>query len=442
MTEVSPDTLEKKYQQIKEAESVTAGKDFMTTSDTQAAKNFKKAVTAAKNRRDMFWRSQAPELALMITGALEQLKETIKDPQVGVSALIDFYKRDNEIFERCDDSFGNVGDVFRITAAKMFAEYASQCASKDGIADEVLALQEDDDYGVRDVLIDKFSCFLDKDGIKRIVAILEKKASSEQDIIDQRSWLFMIESLAQQIKDGALFERTRERNWRGLNSRAYIDIAKVYFSSGDALMAHDRLQKASEHSSFDDFEYAELFRDVCRALGKTEEVNKISWDIFRQHRCMETLNELMAQIGEGKRAETIYKEVELIMVAKGLNVTDAKFLIEIGEVACAQDYIIERREQLDGDQYYHLPPLAENLEAKGLYLTAVVIYRALLEANLVRALSKYYSHGVRYLRRLDALANQVSDWKGIEPHADYAKKIKQLHGRKPSFWAKYERRER
>ncbi|MEI7751963.1 MAG: hypothetical protein WCJ71_07730, partial [Candidatus Omnitrophota bacterium] len=140
MTEVSPDTLEKKYQQIREVESVTAGKDFMTTSDTQAAKNFKKAVTAAKNRRDMFWRSQAPELALMITGALEQLKETIKDPQVGVSALIDFYKRDDEIFERCDDSFGNVGDVFRITAAKMFAEYASQCASKDGIADEVLAL--------------------------------------------------------------------------------------------------------------------------------------------------------------------------------------------------------------------------------------------------------------------------------------------------------------
>ncbi|HQB12371.1 MAG TPA: hypothetical protein PLX96_05280, partial [Candidatus Omnitrophota bacterium] len=118
------------------------------------------------------------------------------------------------------------------------------------------------------------------------------------------------------------------------------------------------------------------------------------------------------------------------------------FLIETGEVACAQDYIVERHDQLDGDQYYYLPPLAEDLEAKGLYLAAVVIYRALLEANLARALSKYYSHGVRYLRKLDALSGQVSDWKGIEPHAGYVRQIKHQHGRKPSFWGKYEQKER
>jgi hypothetical protein len=249
----------------------------------------------------------------------------------------------------------------------------------------------------------------------------------------------MIESLACQLKDGTLFERTRERNWQGLNSRAYIEIAKVYFSAGDALTAYDRLQKAAECGAKDDYHYTELLREVCRALGKTEEVNRVSWDIFHQHRSMETLNELFSQIGEDKRAETIYKEVDLIMAAKEFNVTDAQFLLDAGESGCAQDYIITRREQLDGEQYYSLPPLAENLEAKGLSLAAVVIYRALLEANLAKALSKYYSHGARYLRRLDALANQVSEWRGIEPHAQYAKKIKQQHGRKPAFWAKYER---
>jgi hypothetical protein len=414
----------------------------VSDSDIRAAKDFKKAVTAAKNRKDMFWRSQAPELAAMITDALEQFNKEVKDPHLGVNALLDFYKRDAEIFEWCDDSFGNVGDVFRFTAAKMFADYASRCTDKDKIADQILELQDDDGYGIRDVLIDKAACFLDKSGVGKLIAKIEKRIPAGEDITRQRQWLYMIESLARQIKDGALFERTRERNWQGLNSRAYIDIAKVYFSSGDALTAYDRLQRAAERSSFDDFEYAELFRDVCRALGKTEEVNKISWDIFRQHRCLETLNELLAQIGEDKRAETVYEEVDLIMTAKGLNVTDVKFLVEIGEVVCAQDYIIERRDQLDGDQYYYLPPLAENLEAKGLHLAAVVIYRALLEANLAKALSKYYPHGVRYLRKLDALANQVNDWRGIEPHADYAQKIKQQHGRKPSFWEKYERKER
>ncbi len=66
----------------------------------------------------MFWRSQAPELAEMLGEALEQLKQTVSDPQIEVDALIVFYKRDADIFERCDDSYGNVGDVFRMTAAE------------------------------------------------------------------------------------------------------------------------------------------------------------------------------------------------------------------------------------------------------------------------------------------------------------------------------------
>jgi hypothetical protein len=413
----------------------------MITPDRQAFKDFKKAVTAAKNRREMFWRSQAPELASMLTRALEQLKNVVQDPQIGAEALIDFYKRDAEIFERCDDSFGNVGDVFRFTAAEMFADYAGQCVNKEKIVDQILALQEADNYGVRDILIDKVSSFLDKQGIERLIDKLERRIPTGQDIIRQRPWLRMIESLARQIKDGALFERTRERNWQGLNSRAYIEIAKVYFSAGDALTAYDRLQKAAECGAKDDYEYTELLREVCRTLGKTEEVDKISWDIFRGHRCMEALNELISQIGEDKRAETIFKEVDLIMAAKAFSITDAQFLLDVGETGCAQDYIMARHGQLDGEQYYHLPPLAENFEAKGLYLAAVLIYRALLEANLARALSKYYSHGVRYLRRLEALGDHISDWRGIESHAEYAQKIRQQHGRKPAFWAKYERSE-
>ncbi len=387
----------------------------MAISDTQAIKSFKKAVTAAKNRKDMFWRSQAPELAMMLTRALEQLKRTVQNPRIGVEALVAFYKRDAEIFERCDDSYGSVGDVFRITATDMFADYASQCANQNEIADQVLDLQEDSHYGVRDTLIDKLSSFLDKRGIERMIAILEQKASEGQDIISQRPWLYMIESLARQIKDGALFERTRERNWQGLNSRAYIDIAKVYFASGDALTAYDRLRRASECGAKDEYDYAELFREVCRSLGKTEEAKGISWDIFHRHRCMETFNELITQIGEDKRTEIIYKEVDLIMAANEFNATNAQFLLDVEETSCAQDYILARNDQLDGENYYQLVPLAENLETKGLYLAAVVIYRALLEGNLAKAISKYYTHGVRYLRRLDALYLTKLRLRNIEP---------------------------
>jgi len=248
----------------------------------------------------------------------------------------------------------------------------------------------------------------------------------------------MIESLACQLKDGALFERTRLRNWQTLNSRGYIDVAKVYFTSGDVLAAYDRLQKAVECGGGKEHEYAELYRDVCRLLGKTEEVEKILWDMFHRHRCMETFNELIAQIGKEKRTEIIYKEADLIMAAREFNTTDAQFLLDVGKAGCAQDYILMHADQLDGGNYYHLVPLAENLEAKGFNLAAVVIYRSLLESNLEKAISKYYSHGVRYLRKLDALANQISDWGGIQPHGGYVQQIKQQHNRKSAFWTKYE----
>lgn len=276
--------------------------------DVQAVKDFKKAVTAAKNRREMFWRSQAPELAFAFDEALHKFKNSVNDPQTGVEALLDFYKRDAQIFERCDDSYGNVGDVFCITAAQMLVDFAKHCDNKEEIARQLVDLQADSHYGVRDCLIDKVSCFLDKLGIEKLIRVIEEKIPPEADIVDQRKWLLMIESLARQINDGALFERTRIRNWQGLNARAYIDIAKVYFDSGDAQIAYDRLQKATGGLGSDSCDYIVLYKEVCRALGKTDEADIAAWKIFRGSRSKDSLDELLAQIGQNKRAEVIEGE--------------------------------------------------------------------------------------------------------------------------------------
>jgi len=53
----------------------------MTIQDRQAIRDFKKAATAAKNKREMFWRSQAPELAFAFDEALHKLKNLVKDPR-------------------------------------------------------------------------------------------------------------------------------------------------------------------------------------------------------------------------------------------------------------------------------------------------------------------------------------------------------------------------
>ena len=78
----------------------------------------------------------------------------LDDPLTGVELVAAFYEADNTIFEMCDDSSGNIGDVFRYDAKELFVDYASRCTDKEKIADIILKINKKDNYGIRDTLID------------------------------------------------------------------------------------------------------------------------------------------------------------------------------------------------------------------------------------------------------------------------------------------------
>ena len=77
------------------------------------------------------------------------------------------------------------------------------------------------------------------------------------------------------------------------------------------------------------------------------------------------------------------------------------------------------------------------MEAKNRPLSASLLYRSLLTSILQRANTKAYSHGIRYLKKLDKLSQDISDWQGISPHESFKQQIKNSHDRKRSFWSKY-----
>jgi len=62
----------------------------------------------------------------------------------------------------------------------------------------------------------------------------------------------------------------------------------------------------------------------------------------------------------------------------------------------------------------------------------------MLDSILDRARTTTYGHGARYLRKLDLLAKTISDWRDIEPHTVYVEQLRQKHGRKTSFWSRYD----
>ncbi len=84
---------------------------------------------------------------------LQDLKPSVSGPLTGIELVAAFYEADNAILARCDDSSGNIDDVFRYDAKELFVVYASRCNDKEKIADIILKMNQKDNYGIRDTLI-------------------------------------------------------------------------------------------------------------------------------------------------------------------------------------------------------------------------------------------------------------------------------------------------
>lgn len=406
----------------------------------QNVQQFKKKLSGLKRRKRFIgWRESASfsrELEML----LQDLKSGVDDPLTGVELVAAFYEADNTIFEMCDDSSGNIGDVFRYDAKQLFVEYASRCADKEKIADIILKLNQKDDYGIRDTLVDCAGECLPEKVIRIMLATLQKRADQEKDEYEKRHHLMLIESLARQIRDAALFEKTRIASWGKLSTAALIDIARVYLESGDVETAHSWLKKIPENETYQEYERDKLLMEIYQKQGNTEKLTELLYQKFRAHHSTDTLQTLLDVIGNDKRNEVIADEVTQILESSALLESDAEFLIAIGKTDEAEAYLLGRADQLDGNHYGSLLSVAEAMDAENRHLVTSLIYRSLLVSILERGYTKAYPHGIRYLKKLDKLAGSVFAWKEFSPHEAFKEQIIQTHGRKRSFWAKYEGR--
>ncbi len=142
--------------------------------------------------------------------------------------------------------------------------------------------------------------------------------------------------------------------------------------------------------------------------------------------------------GQIKPDEVVTEEVAQILKCNSLRESDAEFLIAVGKTDEAEEYLLKRADQLDGNHYGSLLSLAQSMESENRPLAASLLYRSLLVSILARGYTRAYPHGIRHLKKLDKLAADIADWKGFNIHEAFKEQIKEAHGRKRSFWSKYE----
>ncbi len=399
---------------------------------------FKKKLSGLKHSsRFIDWRG-ASSFSCELEMLLQDLKSGVDDPLTGVELVAAFYEADNTIFEMCDDSSGNIGDVFRYDAKELFVDYAKRCNDKEKIADIILKVNQKDNYGIRDTLIDCAGECLPEPVIRTMIATLQKWADKEKDEYGKRHHLRSIESLARQVKDAQLFEKTRIASWGKLSTAALIDIARVYLESEDVETAHSWLKEIPEGETFQAYERDKLLEEIYHKQGDSEKLIDLLYQKFRSYHSTDALQALLNIIGHDKRDEVVADEVEQILKADRFRESDAEFLIAVGKIDETEAYLLGRAGQLAGNHYGSLLSLAEKMESEKRYLVTSLMYRSLLVSILERGYTKAYPHGIRYLKKLDKLSEAVTDWKEFNNHEAFKKQTIEAHGRKRSFWSKYD----
>src|SRR5690606_32989021 len=117
-------------------------------------RRFKLKLSGLKRRKQFMSRRESAGFAHELCILLQDLKSGVEDPLAGIELIATFYEADSTIFEICDDSDGVIGDVFRYVAKELFVGYARRCPDKEKIADIILRINQEDNYGVRAALID------------------------------------------------------------------------------------------------------------------------------------------------------------------------------------------------------------------------------------------------------------------------------------------------
>ena len=404
---------------------------------TDTLRNYRQALAGLKRRKRFVHVSETGEYARDLEGILGMLGSATVSPEEGLDGVVAFFKCDECIYAACDDSNGTIGEVFSFQGAELFVRCAQKCEDKDRLCQIVLDLVRDDNYGVRGCIIERAVEFLPANVLRSMVDSLWREAAATGDDYAKRHALYGICDLARQLKDGTLLEKAHRAVSKDLGGAACLDIAEVYFAAGDLAAAMEWVDSAGD-SNFVRHKRDALELEIRKRMHDHAGAAEVAWRVFRESRSEESLESLISVIGARERERVVGEAVAEIRRSPDLSHTDVHFLLGLRRFKDAGEQIIEHAAELDGNSYYELRWFAESLEAAGESLAAVLAYRALIEANLAGALSRYYSHGVRYLKRLDVLAGQVADWRTFARHEEYKADLMEKQKRKTAFWKKYE----
>jgi hypothetical protein len=409
---------------------------FLVSDKSEDAAQLAKQLTASLRRsRQFYGYARASELAGRLAQVLDIIDTAVLpvSPATALKLIVRFMEGEDHAFESADDSDGVIGDVFR-RAGGLFVEAAKSLPSADTLP-VLKQLLAEDRYGVRYHLLKGVGQFLDKAHLDAFISETQAQLTAGGEPANEARLHLL--AIAESIRDPVLFEQaTYSGRKQGMPPNVAIDVARHFLDAGRPREAFERLPANADGLCGFTYDYLDLKVRILMELGDSNALRAALWARFVCAPARDTFEEMLAaeplENREARRNAAL-EEIRVRLPPQG----QSEFFAEIGDLETCASIIMSAPENFNGDLYFFLVPMAERLEAAH-PLAAYLVYRALLESILRRAVPKTYHHAARYWEILHSLGSRTEDWKGLEPLQAFRERIGREHARKKAFWAKVE----
>jgi len=428
----------------------------------EVAKEVRKRLsTIARSRSFVDWqnrRALVDDLETQRRAIVEQVAKA--DPIEGLDLMWRFLALANSIFERCDDSSGTVIGIFHAAGSDLGEIAKAAKIDPKKLADHAFQALIENDYGQYDDLISVLTPALGQEGLEhlkhRMIALsqepVQRPADQERRVIGlgsggtvyademaERSRISTVRLALMAIADAQgdvdAFIGQYDAQTRKVPKIA-AEIAQRLLSAGRAREAWQTIE-ATEHRGgrwdWPDFEWEDARADVLDALGRVDEAQAARWSCFERSLSAPHLRAYLKRLPDFDDIEAEERAVDYAQGYKSL-LQALSFLVSWPALARAENLVIQRAAELDGDHYEILTPAADALAGKH-PLAATLVLRAMIDFSLTQSRSSRYRHAARHLMECASLASSIPNFGAFEAHEAYAARLRDEHSRKSSFWS-------
>lgn len=421
---------------------------FMAAHDPKEMyKTLNKDVTSIKNGKRFISYYESNAFTAQLDSILSKVDDYLakQQPDLAIKLCKRFIEIDEKLFERVDDSNGCLGSFYYDVFEVLDKAFSFSDEPPKEIADYILFVYFNDDYGNRGAIVDCLKLCLTEPVIKALETALPEIKSPDttpEFNRDHPNWDFdaymhnnRIISIHKKIADKRQdVDRYIELvNLDKVNDKDICKIAKRLNGAFRSEEAISWLKKINDNS-FDSYTRDKLLIEAYMLEGDVQQAKTVIWNNFKNSLAVETYFEYLKLADDNEKKDAAKEALQLAKDSPRL-ASAFKLLQDLQEFDAIEQLYFAREEEIDGSDYSVYRKLSTELNKQGKSLIATLLRRRLVEDVLAAARSKSYKYAASDLKLASDFAAHISDWKGYPTHADFLNQLRSQHPRKMSFWS-------